>query len=141
MDGQRFDAWTRALARGLRRRSALKTLAGAGIAGLATHGALRHLDANTCSDCGGDCIPRGGDCSRGNEGNCCGTDICILAECTSCLGKGDKTCRPGMGDCCPGLSCRDPGPGYSCETDKNPDDGGKKNKHRHKGKGNGRGHD
>ena len=136
MDGQRFDRWTRTLARGVPRRRVLSIVVGAGVAGLMARIAPHSGLADTCSDCGMGCVGRDGDCS-GQEDNCCGSDICQFGTCYPCLPQGNKNCTPGNGDCCPGLSCRDPGPGYECLPDKNPDnddDKKRKKKHRHKKK-------
>ena len=45
MDGRRFDAWTRLLAHGLPRRRAVKTIAGAGVAAVATRSAMHEAEA------------------------------------------------------------------------------------------------
>jgi hypothetical protein len=126
MDGQRIDAWARALASGLPRRDALKAVLGAGLATVVTRASLGPLSANTCDECGGDCTSRGGTC--GGHDECCGTDVCLFTECTACLQHGDNACRLGAHDCCPGLSCRSEGPGVSCQPDKNDDDEERKKK-------------
>jgi hypothetical protein len=135
MDDRRFDSLTRSVASGLERRGALKAVLAAAIAAAAIGPSLRRVLADTCSDCGGDCTARGNTCGSTEE--CCGTDVCLFAECVPCLTKGDDSCRRGQGDCCPGLSCRDDGPKVSCQPDKNP--GKSHGKHKKKGKGKGKG--
>jgi hypothetical protein len=127
MDSQRFDAIARLFAGGMPRRGAVKTLLGVGAAAIATQSAVQRLRANTCDDCGGNCTPRGEACDTHDD--CCGSDTCIVQECAACLEDGNTSCLQGAGECCPGLTCRDEGPGFSCQSDKNPD---KKHKKKHK---------
>jgi hypothetical protein len=88
MDGQRFDAWTRALASRLPRRRAVKVLVGVGAAGVATRTVIQEAEA---------CLEDGQFCTTNNE--CCG--VCISFSCTECVGKGQGLCE-GPHDCCGG---------------------------------------
>jgi hypothetical protein len=88
MDGQRFDAWTLALAKRWSRRRAVKVLVGAGAAGIATRTVVQEAEA---------CLEDGQYCTNNEE--CC--DVCIAFACTACLGKGQGTCD-GPHDCCGG---------------------------------------
>lgn len=88
MDGQRFDAWTRALASALPRRGALKTLAGITLAGVATRAAVSRIAADDGNQVGDYC----------DDKNPCNKDkglVCVNRECekkkeTKCEGKGCK---------------------------------------------------
>src|SRR4051812_18859708 len=97
------------------RRGALKTLLGAAVATVATRTVVQRLSANTCDECGGDCTPRGEGCATHDD--CCGSDTCIFRECAACLEHGNSTCLRGADECCPGLTCRDEGPCFSCQPD------------------------
>jgi len=88
MDGQRFDAWTLALAKRWSRRHAVKALVGAGAAGVAIRAVVQEAEA---------CLEDGQYCTNNEE--CC--DVCIAFACTACLGKGQGTCD-GPHDCCGG---------------------------------------
>ena len=77
MDGQRFDAWTRALARELPRRVALKASAGFALAGAVTRSGLRDAAAN-CADEGEGC---GMPCC---EGLVCDEGICVVVGSNKC---------------------------------------------------------
>ena len=88
MDGQRFDAWTLALAKRWSRRHAVKILVGAGAAGVAIRAVVQEAEA---------CLEDGQYCTNNEE--CC--DVCIAFACTACLGKGQGTCD-GPHDCCGG---------------------------------------
>ena len=127
MDDQRFDAIAKFFAAAMPRRGALKTLVSAGVATVATQSVMRQLSANTCDECGHDCMARGGTCGDNDE--CCGSDVCLFTECTACLESGNDSCQLGAQQCCPGLTCRSEGSGVSCQPDKNPD---KKHKKKHK---------
>src|SRR5688572_8069934 len=85
MDEQRFDAWTRALARGLSRRNALRALAGLTVAGAATRLAAHEAMACTAT-LGGVCDLTMGCCA--DLGLAClgppGTGICVAADSESC---------------------------------------------------------
>ena len=83
MDGQRFDAWTRLLTRGISRRGTLKTVAGVALAGMTSRTAVREADATP-----GTCLAYGDACS---PGQCCG--LCCRAGnpssiCADCLPDG-----------------------------------------------------
>lgn len=83
MDGQRFDAWTRVLTRGLSRRGTLKTVAAVALAGMTSRTTVREADANP-----GTCLEYGDVCS---PGQCCG--LCCRAGnpssiCADCLPDG-----------------------------------------------------
>ena len=88
MDGQRFDAWTKALAARKPRRDTLKLVAGATLAGAATHAALDEAMA---------CLEDGQFCTDDDE--CCG--VCIAHGCTECVPKGENGCQ-NDNDCCGG---------------------------------------
>ncbi|MBA2598481.1 MAG: hypothetical protein H0V00_17810 [Chloroflexia bacterium] len=90
MDPHRFDSWTRALAAGLPRRTALKALLGVTLASGAARAAVRDVDA------------------AGNFGDFCGAHdpcnsplVCINTQCDNCLTSG--TCQQGW--CCAGCTC------------------------------------
>jgi hypothetical protein len=95
MDGRRFDAWTRLMARGIPRRGALRTLAGAALAGAATRVGLRSAAANStgCVDFGlpcsiGECCP-GYTCVAGHPTSVCGyclSDSAFCTDATECCG-------------------------------------------------------
>ena len=94
MDGQRFDAWTRALASRLPRRGAVKLLVGVGAAGATTRTVIQDAEA---------CLEDGQFCTTNDE--CC--NVCIAFGCSPCLGKGHGTCD-GPHDCCGGkMDCID----------------------------------
>ena len=88
MDGQRFDAWTKALAARKPRRDTFKLIAGATLAGAATHAALDEAMA---------CLEDGQFCTDDDE--CCG--VCIAHGCTECVPKGENGCQ-NDNDCCGG---------------------------------------
>lgn len=88
MDGRRFDAWTRLLARGLPRRRAVKAIAGAGLAGIATRAVIHEAEA---------CLEDGQFCTDDNE--CC--EFCIGFSCGPCVPKGGHGCA-NDNDCCGG---------------------------------------
>jgi hypothetical protein len=94
MDGQRFDAVTRLLAGGLRRRDALKTLAGVAVAGVATRAVID--DARACS-------PQFEYCEKRTD--CCAGLGCdkVDRQCVTCRGH-NESCN-GDNDCCSGLTC------------------------------------
>lgn len=96
MDGQRFDALTRVLAGGMRRRDALKTLAGLGVAGVATRAVVE--DARACLSHGvGPCDSRA-DCCAG-----LGCFKQLGADCLTCK-QHNELCRDSE-ECCAGLTC------------------------------------
>jgi hypothetical protein len=95
MDGQRFDAWTRLLTRGMSRRSTLKTLAGIALTGITSRIAVREAEANTgCADFG---LPY-------SVGECCSPYVCRAGStsiCGYCLDP-SAYCAYG-GECCSGI--------------------------------------
>jgi hypothetical protein len=139
MDGQRFDALTRLLTRGLSRRGTLKTFAGVAVAGVSSRIAGREAEADT----GTGCVEHGLACS---PGECCHGLACRAGfgsggqkVCGACL-KGDEYCAPG--ECCSG-SCTSKwwlGGAMTCDGDSVACEGNgchkkkKKKKHGKKGK-------
>jgi hypothetical protein len=100
MDGQRFDAWTRLLARGISRRATLRSLTGVALAGITSRTAIREAEATF-----GECVEFGLPCS---PGECCSGLACragfgsdAQTVCGSCLEPG-AYCS--SGECCSG-SC------------------------------------
>jgi hypothetical protein len=92
MDGERFDAWTRVLASGWRRRDAVRAFAGVGLAGTLTGVAIRDAEA-----CQGD----NGSCEKRSE--CCDPLACVFNTCQTCIGLNDR-CRSSE-ECCKDLTC------------------------------------
>jgi hypothetical protein len=92
MDGPRFDAWTRLLARGIPRRRALKALAGVGVAGVGVRAVVHEAEA-----CQGD----NGSCEKRSE--CCDPLACVFSTCQTCIGLNDR-CRSSE-ECCKDLTC------------------------------------
>lgn len=95
MDGQRFDAWTRAQATRLSRRTAGRVVAGAGAA-LAARAVGSSVSAN------GMCSHKGEFCTRKRD--CCKELVCLLGECDECIEKG-HLCDDDK-QCCKGLACK-----------------------------------
>jgi hypothetical protein len=89
MDGRRFDAWTRRLAKASSRRGVLTVFAGAGIAGLATPAVVRADEA---------CLEDGQFCTSDPD-ECCG--VCVSFNCVDCVPKGGHGCE-NDDDCCGG---------------------------------------
>lgn len=90
MDGQQFDAITRAVRAGLPRRVAIKALSAAALAGVASRTAGRDVRAD------------------GHQGDFCNDKtpcnsplVCINTECDHCRKSG--ACHVGW--CCKGYSC------------------------------------
>ena len=89
MDGPRFDAWTRTLARGRSRRGALRVLAGGGLGALLAHRAASRGTAQeaqaVCGLVGEPCRVNGECC----HGNACrdGTCQCARVNYTNCNGR------------------------------------------------------
>lgn len=96
MDGQRFDTLTRVLAGGMRRRDALKTLAGVAVAGVATRAVVYEAKA---------CLGDGtGPCNSRAE--CCAGLGCFKRnglECQPCTQHNGR-CND-SDECCAGLTC------------------------------------
>ena len=129
MDGPRFDAWTRSLARGRSRRGALRVLAGGGLgamlAQLAPRGAGAQEAQAVCGFVGEPCRVNG-ECCHGNR--CNGRRCVCRPNHTDCGGRcrdlrfnenhcgecgnrceAGQTCcwgRCGEGPCCPGGAVR-----------------------------------
>ena len=95
MDGQRFDAWTRARATRWSRRTAGRAAAGAAALLVARPG-VAPVAAN------GMCSHKGEFCTRKRD--CCKKLVCVLGECDECVEKG-RLCDDDS-QCCQGLSCK-----------------------------------
>jgi hypothetical protein len=96
MDGQRFDALTRATVSGMRRRDALKALAGVAVAGVATRAVVE--EAKACLG------PGDGICN--SRADCCAGFGCFKQlgyECLTCK-QHNQLCRD-SDECCAGLTC------------------------------------
>lgn len=93
MDGERFDAITRLLAGGIRRRQALKAALGLSAATVVTRIALDEAQA---------CEPIGEFCEV--HGDCCAPHVCILKTCSTCIKEGHTFCNV-KEDCCKGNLC------------------------------------
>jgi hypothetical protein len=97
MDGPRFDAWTRLLARGMPRRPVLRLLAGAVLGGTATRIGLRSAAADTMG-----CVDFGLPCSIGE---CCHGYTCVAGYPTSVCGyclDASAFCQDSS-ECCSGV--------------------------------------
>jgi hypothetical protein len=134
MDSRRFDAWTRALAEGHRRRDAIRMVAGMSVAGLVSRAPAA---ADTT------CEHFEGVCSKRDE--CCTSEglACINTLCLTCVAE-DGKCQPDApwgSECCNGFKCDS----RELKCIKNPDvqceaHGCKKKKGKGKGKGKKNGH-
>jgi hypothetical protein len=96
MDGQRFDTATRLLAGGMRRRDALKTLAGLVVAGVATRAVVE--EAKACLE--------DGQAVCNSKADCCAGLGCFKQlgfECAPCKAH-NKLCKD-SDECCGDLTC------------------------------------
>jgi hypothetical protein len=100
MDGQRFDAWTRALARGWRRRDTIKALVGVALAGSVMPSVVQ--EAKACEHFEGVCRKRDDCCVKQGL-------ACINRVCLTCFPDGENCqTNPGWGtQCCEGSKCDD----------------------------------